>query len=124
MHMAGGDAAAAQRDADIERLQTEFRSVRDVLAAIHSQNAVNTPTVNTLRERQRIFYRQNQRFPQFIDVGIRVWELMQDWHIAHQRPLTIQPAGEGRFMMEFLMTVLVLKHELGENEIGQPYDRQ
>jgi hypothetical protein len=25
--------------------------------------------------------------------------------------------------MDFIMSVLVLKHELPENEVGQPYDR-
>ena len=125
VHMAGGDkAAAARQDADVQQLQNEMRTVRDVLVSIQTQNLVNTPTVNTIRDRQRQFYKVNQRFPQYIDVGIRVWERMQDWHIAHQRPLTIQPGSEGRFLMDFIMTVLVLKYELGENEIGQPYDRQ
>ena len=38
------------------------------------------------------FFRLNQRFPECIDVGIRVWEQMQDWHIRHLRPLNINRA--------------------------------
>jgi hypothetical protein len=120
MHMAGGDRAAAQREADLGQVREELRGIRDALA----RNSVTTPTVGELRNRQRQFYKVNQHFPQYIDVGIGVWERMQDWHIAHQRALNIQAAGDGRFMMEFIMSILVLKYELGENDIGQAYDRQ
>jgi hypothetical protein len=120
MHMAGGGAAAAQRDADLGGIREDLQGIRAALAG----SAVVTPTVTELRNRQRQFYKLNQRFPQYIDVGMGVWERMQDWHIAHQRPLNIQAAGDGRFMMEFLMTILVLKYELAENDISQGYDRQ
>jgi hypothetical protein len=48
---------------------------------------------------------------------------MQDWHIDNLRPLTIQRGGDGRWQMDFIMTVLVLEARAGENEVGQPYDR-
>ena len=119
VHMARGDAAAAQRDPDLDRVISEVQGIRGLLTA----NPVSTPTVATLRERQRMFYRINQRFPECIDVGIRVWEAMQDWHIRNLRPLNINRGGDGRWQMDFIMTVLVLKHELPDNEVGQPYDR-
>ena len=122
VHMAGGNAAAAQRGSDDDN-GPELRSIRDVLDAIRGQYTVTTPTVNQLRERQRQFFRLNQRFPECIDVGIRIWEQMQDWHIRHLRPLNINRGGDGRWQMDFILSVLVLKHELPENEIGQPYDR-
>lgn len=122
--MARGEAAGAQqRDRDLDAVTSELSSVRDVLVSMQSQTIVNTPTVNQIRDRQRQFLRLNQRFPQCIDIGIRVWERMQDWHIAHHRPLTVQRGGDGHWQMEFIMTVLVLKLELAENEVGQAYDR-
>jgi hypothetical protein len=120
--MARGDAAAAQRGSD-DDTAPQLRSIRDVLDAIHGQYTVTTPVVNLLRDRQRQFFRLNQRFPECIDVGIRIWEQMQDWHIRHLRPLNINRAGDGRWQMDFILSVLVLKHELPENEVGQPYDR-
>ena len=122
LRMGGGDAAAAQRASDNDN-GPELRSIRDVLDAIRGQYTVTTPVVNQLRDRQRQFYRLNQRFPECIDVGIRVWEQMQDWHIRHLRALNINRAGDGRWQMDFIMSVIVLKHELPENEVGQPYDR-
>ena len=119
MHMAGGGAAAAQNDAEIKALRGDVQEIRSLLTA----SPVNTPTVTSLRDRQRQFFRLNQRFPECIDVGIRVWENMQDWHIRNLRPLNINRGGDGRWQMDFIMSVLVLRHELPENEVGQPYDR-
>ena len=115
------DAGAAQRSAQCEDYSDELRSIQGTLSGF--ANRVSTPTVTELRDRQRQFLRLNQRFPQCIAVGIRVWERMQDWHITNQRPLTIQRAGDGEWQMDFIMSVLVLKLELPENEVGQAYDR-
>ena len=115
-----GGAAMTQAGAGGD-LSDELESIRRVLLAM--QNKAATPDVGQIRERQRGFLRLNQRFPECIDVGIRVWERMQDWHIENRRALTIQRAGDGRWQMDFILSVLVLKHELPENEIAQAYDR-
>lgn len=120
--MAGGDAAAAQRGGDDDSAR-ELRSIRDVLDGIRAQYTVTTPAVTQLRDRQRQFFRINQRFPECIDVGFRIWEQMQDWHIRHLRPLNVSRGSDGRWQMDFILSVIVLKHEIPENEIGQPYDR-
>jgi hypothetical protein len=125
MHMAAGNAAAAQRGGgggDNDN-GAELRSIRDVLNAIREDYATQAATVASLRAQQRLFYRVNQRFPQCIDVGIRVWERLQDWHIAHNRPLNIQRTSDGHWQMDFIMTVVVLKHEMAENDISLAYDR-
>jgi hypothetical protein len=123
VHMAGGDAAAAAAQSSDSDSARELRRIVEVLDSIRSQTTISTPVVSQLRDRQRQFFRLNQRFPECIDVGIRVWEHMQDWHIRTLRPLNINRTGDGRWQMDFLMSVLVLKHDLPENEIGQPYDR-
>ena len=122
MHMSRAQAGAAQRGGDADD-GPELQSIRDVLEAIRGQHSIATPAVNQLRTRQRQFFTLNQRFPECIDVGIAIWEQMQDWHIRHLRPLNINRGGDGRWQMDFVMSVLVLKHELPANEVGQPYDR-
>ena len=119
IHLARGDAAAAQNEAEIRALRADIQGIRSILTA----NPVATAVVTTLRERQRQFYRLNQRFPECIDIGINVWEQMQDWHIRNLRPLNISRGGDGNWQMDFILTVLVLKHNLGDNEISQAYDR-
>ncbi len=122
-HMAGGGAAAAQQGGSDSDSARALRGISEILESIRSQHTITTPVFTQLRDRQRQFYRINQRFPECIDVGIRAWESMQEWHIRHLRPLTINRTGDGRWQMDFIMSVIVLKHELPENEIGQPYDR-
>jgi len=112
------EAAAAQREQDYTR---ELRGINDALLSLRNKAA--TRDVNEIRERQRHFLRLNQRFPQCVDVGIRIWERMQDWHIDNGRVLTIQRAGDGHWQMDFIMSVLVLKLELKDDEIGIAYDR-
>jgi hypothetical protein len=111
-------AAAAQREQDYT---DELQRIGDLLLALRSK--VTTREVNEIRERERGFLRLNQRFPQCVDVGIRVWERMQDWHIENGRVLTIQRAGDGHWQMDFIMSVLILKLELKDDEIGLAYDR-
>jgi hypothetical protein len=111
-------AAAAQREQDYT---DELQRIGDLLVALRSK--VTTREVNEIRERERSFLRLNQRFPQCVDVGIRVWERMQDWHIENGRVLTIQRAGDGHWQMDFIMSVLILKLELKDDEIGLAYDR-
>jgi hypothetical protein len=122
-HMAGGGAAAAQQGGSDPESVRALRGISEILESIRSQHTITTPVFSQLRDRQRQFYRVNQRFPECIDVGIRAWESMQEWHIRHLRPLNINRAGDGRWQMDFIMSVIVLKHELPENEVGQPYDR-
>ena len=123
-HMAGGNAAAAQRSGDAARDTADaLQAIQQTLEQIGRQHTVATSVFTQLRDRQRQFYRLNQRFPECIDVGIRAWESMQEWHIRHLRPLTINRTGDGRWQMDFIMSVIVLKHELPDNEIGQAYDR-
>ena len=119
LHMARGNAAAAQNERELKELRQEVGEIRSILTA----NPVATTIVRQLRDRQRQFYRVNQRFPECIDVGINIWEQMQDWHIRNLRPLNINRAGDGNWQMDFIMSVLVLKHALGDNEISQAYDR-
>jgi hypothetical protein len=111
-------AAAQQREQDYS---DELVRIGDQLLAL--RNKVTTREVNEIRERQRSFLRLNQRFPQCVDVGIRVWERMQDWHIDNGRALTIQRAADGYWQMDFIMTILILKLELKDDEIGLAYDR-
>ena len=124
MHMARGDAAAQRSTGDAERDSADaLERIQRSLDDIRLQHTIQTPVFQQLRDRQRQFYRLNQRFPECIDVGIRAWESMQEWHIRHLRPLNINRGGDGRWQMDFIMSVIVLKHELPDNEIGQAYDR-
>ena len=68
-----------------------------------------SPELAHIREQQRVFLRANQKFPDFIEIGINVWESVYDWHVRHQQPLSISRNAEGRYTMMVALTTLVLR---------------
>ena len=77
-----------------------------------------SPELARIRQQQRIFLKANQKFPDFIEVGVGVWESVVDWHIRHQQPLSVSRGAEGRYIMTVAFTTLILRPELSENYVG------
>jgi len=127
--IASGAAFTQARPAVVEAAQRngldiDNRALNDIVMALRDlRHPAASPTVNLVRERQRTFLRQNQRFPEFIDIGIRIWELLQDWHIENGQEMKIARAADGRYTMEFMTTQLVLRPEIADLEVGLAYDR-
>ena len=113
-------AAAAQQQGASNG--PELNAIRDVLERL--RHPPSWSFANQVRERQRTYLRQNQRYPEFIDIGVRVWEGLQDWHVENRQELKIGRAPEGRYMMEFMLTQLVLRTEIPDGEVSIGYDRQ
>jgi hypothetical protein len=95
-----------------------------VAKAIDDLNATLRHTAETsselarIREQQRIFLKANQKFPDFIEIGIGVWESLFDWHVRHQQPLSVARNAEGRYTMSVTFSTLVLRPEMAENYVG------
>jgi hypothetical protein len=75
-----------------------------------------------IRSQQRTFLKANQKFPDFIDVGIDVWERMEDWHVKNRQPLTIVRTDDARYGMTFLATTLILQPQQVGTYISWGYD--
>jgi hypothetical protein len=75
-----------------------------------------------IREQQRIYLRAAQKFPDFIEVGIAVWESVYDWHVRHQLPLSLSRNADGRYAMTVAFTTLVLRPDAPENYVGAGMD--
>jgi hypothetical protein len=112
-------AAAAQRDPDDDELVA--RAIQELGDVVQRAQAVS-PELARIREQQRIFLRANQKFPDYIDVGIGVWESVYDWHVRHQQPLTIARATGGRYVMTVMFTTLILRPEQDANYVGFGFD--
>ena len=115
---------AAQSNQRGPRSPDELQALDEIRDAVRDlRRPIASVVVSQVRERQRSFFRQYQRFPEFIDVGIRVWESLVDWHVEHQQDQKIARSSDGRYHMEFMFTQLVLRYELSDNEVGIAYDR-
>jgi hypothetical protein len=87
------------------------------------QRAIQTsPELARIRDQQHVFLKANQKYPDFIEVGIDVWENVVDWHIRHQQPLSVSRSSEGRYIMAVGFTTLILRPELSDNYVGPGMD--
>jgi hypothetical protein len=98
-----------------------LREIRDALRDLRRTTVSSDLT--DIRERQRTHFKINQKLPDCIDVGIRVWERIYDWHLENTLPLKISRAVDGRMEMEVMLTALVLRADIADAQIGVPYDR-
>ena len=81
-----------------------------------------SPELSRIREQQRVFLKANHKFPDFIEIGIAVWELVWDWHVRHQRPAEVLRTAEGRYSVRVMETTLVLRPEQADDYIGFGFD--
>jgi hypothetical protein len=124
---AGSPAAALplepQSSRSEERAATLLQEIRDELRLQRGPcSPASCGVVDQIRAQQKTFLKTRGKFPDYIDVGIAVWEAVYDWHVmAGQKP----EAGriqDGRYAMSFMLTNLVLRHDMTENYIGLGYD--
>lgn len=111
------EAAAAQQGSEASAIQAVASAIREL------RQPPGSGQVTTIRDRQRAFLKQNQRYPDYIDVGMVVWERLIEWHMFYNQEMKISRGPDGRYLMEFMITHLVLRPEIPDLEIGLAYDR-
>jgi hypothetical protein len=128
--MAGGSAQARgmgqmgsdQSDKSIDALRKVLEDIRSDFRNDRSCTPTPCSEVELIRQQQRLFLKASNKFPDFIDVGIDVWERLCDWHVKNQQRLAISRMSDGRYAMTFGVTTIVLRHEMTGNYVGLGYD--
>ena len=120
----GGDAAAQTRhDAPDATAEMKVADAIDKLReSIEHQH--ESPELSQIRAQQRTFLKANQKFPDYLDVGIDVWERMHDWHVRTQQPLNIIRTNDGRYGMVLGVTTLLLMPQQVGSYISWGYDNR
>jgi hypothetical protein len=114
-----GEAAAAQRDGDDT---TVARAVDGVRSAIDSLPSAGWQRISQIREQQRTWLRANHKYPEFIEIGVGVWEGLYDWHARYQQPISMTRLADGRYVMSYMFTTFILRPDLDPNYVGPPFD--
>ncbi len=100
--------------------------VAKALAAIEDQlrgaNGGNCPELTTIRSLQREFLKGHGKFPDFIEIGIDVWESVMNWHVRTRQQPQVTRSADGRYTLPLFQTNLVLRHDVSSSYIGQPFD--
>ena len=116
--VAGGDAAQAAQS-NSEDMARALAQIREVL-----EHRLSPPFAELaeIRRQQREFLKASQKFPDFIEIGVDVWERVYDWHIRNHLSPVIARREDGRYTMALMFTTLVLRPELMDSYVGFGYD--
>lgn len=111
-------AAAQQRDdretaAAVDRLRQSIEQRLDTFAELQE-----------IRLAQRTYLKANHKYPEFIEIGVGVWDRVYDWHVRNQVAPAITRRDDGRYTMAFMFTVLVLRPELMDSYVGFGFDNR
>ena len=115
-------AATDQSDSAVNSLRTVLEEIRKDIRSQLSCSPTICQEVDMIRQEQRRFLKASGKFPDFIDIGIDIWERLCDWHVKNQQPQTVNRMGDGRYAMVFGVTMLVLRPDMGGNYMGLGYD--
>ena len=112
--------AAAGEDAEV------VSAIRQLEGSVESGLRALRPGpfwgVDAIRNAQREWLASFQKYPDFIEVGVRVWDNLFDWHVHYQQPLSMTRRPDGRYVMAFNFTTVVMRPEMQGDYISQPYE--
>jgi hypothetical protein len=63
-----------------------------------------------------------RKYPDFLEIGLDVWDNVYDWHVTYQQPLNVNRLADGRYAMAFMFTTLLLRPEQSPDFVGYPFD--
>jgi hypothetical protein len=78
--------------------------------------------VSRVREQQRTWIRATRKYPDFIEIGLDVWDNIWDWHVVYQQPLNVTRVADGRYAMSFMFTTLLLRSDVTPDFVGYAFD--
>lgn len=107
----------------LDRIQRAISTSGSQIARALEGPSLATGPIPKLRQVMEGFLKSNNKFPDFIDVGLGVFFDMYDWHIRHQQQLIVMRQADGRYTMQFMFTMLMLRQEVETTFIGIPYDK-
>ena len=95
-------------------------------AVIERQSAPSTAVaaIAAIRQQQRTYVRAHEKYPDFIEVGLGVWEDVYDWHVRYQQPITAARLADGRYVLGFMFTSLILRPDQAPEYVGFGFDNE
>jgi acyl-CoA thioesterase len=117
------EAAAAAADSDLEGVSYSIDQLRKTV----ERQFANVYTakwhgVARIREQQHLWMKSTQKYPDFIEIGIDVWDNIYDWHVVHQQPINMTRLTDGRYTMVFMFTTLLLRPDQAADFVGYAFD--
>jgi len=119
---ANADAASAAA-ADLEGVSDSIDQLRRTVERQFANVYTNRwEGVARIRQQQHTWMRSSQRYPDFIEIGLDVWDNLYDWHVVHQQPINMTRTSDGRYAMVFMFTTLLLRPDQAPDFVGFAFD--
>ncbi len=119
---AGQGGSDEERNRALQDIRRTLTDIRDDFRRDHPCTLSGCSAVDQIRTQQKAFVKSAAKFPDFIDVGIDVWESLWDWHIGHLQQPSVGRQPDGRYTMAFMLTTLVLRPDMVPSYISLGYD--
>ena len=114
---------ASAADGDAARVASAISSLPSSIGRQFSATQVGaSPFVARVRQIQRTYLQSTHRYPAFLEVGVAVWEEIYDWHALYQVPLDARQLADGRYVMTFMFTTLILRPDQAADFVSAPLD--
>ena len=117
------EARADAQGSDAQVVQG-LKDVENALRRLEVDRNAHWGQVRRVQEQQRSFLKAWHRYPQFIEVGARVWEGLIEWHVREQQELNVTRSSDGRYVMTFMFTTLLMRPDLEDNYVGLGFDNE
>ena len=117
------EADAAVAAVDDEQSTTAINRLRETFERQFDQvYSSRWRGVSRVREQQRTWLMSTRKYPDFIEIGIDVWDNIWDWHVVYQQPLSVTRVADGRYAMSFMFTTLLLRSDQKPDFVGYAFD--
>jgi hypothetical protein len=113
------DAAAQNLEGVSDSIDQLRRTVERQFANIYTDKWQG---VARIRQQQHVWMKSTQKYPDFIEVGLDIWDNIYDWHVVHQQPLSVTRMADGRYAMLFMFTTLLLRPDQAPDFVGYAFD--
>lgn len=80
--------------------------------------------VSRVRQQQRTWLQATRKYPDFIEIGIDVWDNVYDWHVTYQVPVNVTRLADGRYAMAFMFTTLLMRLDQAGDYVGFAFDNE
>jgi hypothetical protein len=112
---AADDTSEAAASA-VDRLRTSFER--------QATPGTVSPAIAAIRQQQRTFIRSHEKYPDFMEVGLGIWEDVYDWHVRYHMPITAARLADGRYILGFMFTSLILRPDQAVDYVGFGFDNE
>ena len=130
--VAGGTTPEAPPPQDVDNVSlrriaqntTEINQELDSLTGAFRTNSLAYGFVPALRAAYTLYWKSHSKFPDFCEVGTDVFYDIYDWHIKNRQPIPVSRTADGRLVIQFMYTQLLVRVDQATSYIGIPFDRQ